>query len=229
VVDPLPPVIETDWTKTVSTEKGLGGGVYAHFLHLALGGLPIGPELNAERSNKAASVFAFEKVTTLGFEPTQEYVEKAVSVPAVQTWLREPKQRFAPSVSLFLVNGIKLVKGASIKYSTSQTTSVAGNVGFDVQAIGMTIGPKGQWKSVKEDKTGFNREDEFVFAFRVKRLKFGRSVQTENYTKGAFLAIGGKEDGGDYVSVEDVDGSTLSTAAAVSDVMESSSVWCVPP
>ncbi|KAI0910217.1 hypothetical protein F4823DRAFT_638009 [Ustulina deusta] len=116
VADTIPPVVETDWKKTVSTKTGFGLGVYAQLLQLATGGLPLGPEVNVNHSNETVNTFAFDSVTTLAFEPTQEFVEEAIKAPAVQTWLREPKQRFAPVATLFLVTGMKLVKGARIKY-----------------------------------------------------------------------------------------------------------------
>ncbi|PYI15741.1 hypothetical protein BO99DRAFT_405608 [Aspergillus violaceofuscus CBS 115571] len=228
VTAPLPPVVETDWRKTISTEQGLGCGVYAQFLQLATGGSPLGPEVSVETSRKRAEVFAFDRVTTLSFEPTQEYVEEAIQAPAVQTWLREPKQRFAPVVSLFLVTGMKLVQGARIKYSTSQSATVRGNVGFDVTALGTSIGPKGHWVSRNEDGTELKREMEFVFAFRVNRLRFGRRLKVEEYNKGAFLAVGGEQDDNAFVLVEDIDGSQIRTAQAVPDVTENGNVYCVP-
>ncbi|KAI8948831.1 hypothetical protein F4801DRAFT_435435 [Xylaria longipes] len=228
VADTIPPVVETDWKKTVSTKTGFGLGVYAQFLQLATGGLPLGPEVNVDHSNETVNAFAFDSVTTLAFEPTREFVEEAIKAPAVQTWLREPKQRFAPVVTLFLVTGMKLVKGARIKYSTSRNNAVTGNIGINMHALGATFGPKGHWVSTGNDCTEINRESEFVFAFRVKRLKFGRKLKLEEYNKGAFLAIGGKQEDDDAVLVEDVDGSDIETAKTVSDATENSIVYCVP-
>ncbi|KAF5120415.1 hypothetical protein E5D57_013769 [Metarhizium anisopliae] len=228
VVDAFPPVVETDWKKTVSTETGLGLGVYAQFLQLATGGLPLGPEVNVEHSNKTANTFAFDTVTTLAFEPTREYVEAAVKAPAVQTWLREPRQKFALVSELFVVTGMKLVKGAKVKYSTSQSTTVMGNLGIDVTALGTTIGPKGHWTRTNDDATESNRESEFVFAFRVKRLKFGRRLKLEEYNKGAFMTIGEKTDDDECVLVEDVDGADIKTGEVVPDVTENGNVYCVP-
>ncbi|PSR80202.1 hypothetical protein BD289DRAFT_441177 [Coniella lustricola] len=228
VADALPPVVETDWKKTVSTEKGLGLGVYAQFLQLATGGLPLGPEVNVEHSDKTTNVFAFDTVTTLAFEPTQEYVEQSVKAPAVQTWLREPRQKFALVSELFIVTGLKLVKGAKIKYSTSHSTTVKGNVGIDVAALGTTFGPKGHWTHATNDATESNRESEFVFAFRVKKLRFGRRLKLEEYNKGAFMTVGGKRDDDECVLVEDVNGARIKTAELVPDVAENGNVYCVP-
>ena len=228
VANAFPPVVETDWKKTISTENGLALGVYAQFLQLATCGLPLGPEMNVEHSNKTADTFAFDTVTTLAFEPTQEYVEEAVKAPAVQAWLREPRQRFALVSELFVVTGMKLVKGAKIKYSTSQSTMVKGNLGIDVTALGTTIGPKGHWASTNDDATESNRESEFVFAFRVKRLKFGRRLKLEEYNKGAFMTVGEKKDDDECVLVEDVDGADIKAAENVPDVTENGYVYCVP-
>lgn len=222
------PIVETDWKKTVSAETGFGLGVYAQFLQLATAGL--GPEVNVEHSSRTANIFAFDTVTTIAFEPTLEYVDEAVKAPAVQAFLREPKQRFAPVVSLFLVTGMKLVKGAKITYSTSGNTGVTGNIGIDLTALGMSFGPKGHWTRANDDETDFSRDSEFVFAFRVKRLRFGRKVKTEEYNKGAFLAIGKDKDNNetDPVLVDDVDGSDIKNAKLILDVIEGDNVYCVP-
>ena len=124
--------------------------------------------------------------------------------------------------------GMKLVKGAKIAYSTSGSTEVTGNIGIDTSLLGISVGPKGHWRSTKDDKTGFNRESEFVFAFRVKRLTLGRKLKVEDYNKGAFLAIGKDENGGESVLVEDVDGSDIKTAIVVPDEAGEDSVYCIP-
>jgi hypothetical protein len=228
VADAFPPIVETDWKKTVSIEKGLGLGVYARFLQLATGGMPLGSEVELEHSNTIKDTFAFDTMTTLSFEPTQEYVEQAVKAPAVQAWLREPRQKIALVNALFLVTGMKLVKGSKIKYSTSQSTTVKGNLGIDVTALGTTFGPKGHWTRADEDAVESTREAEFVFAFRVKRLKFGRRLKLEEYSKGAFMAVGGKADEDECVMVEDVDGAGIETAEDVPDGIENGNVYCVP-
>ncbi|KAI9926348.1 hypothetical protein ASPWEDRAFT_45583 [Aspergillus wentii DTO 134E9] len=224
-----PPVVETDWKKTVSTEVGMGLGVYAQFLQLATGGLGLGPEVDVKHSSRIANTFAFDAVTTVSFEPTPQYVDEAIKAPAVQAYLREPKQRFAPVVSLFLVTGMKLVKGARIKYSTSRSTAVTGNIGIDVAPLGMTFGPTGHWTRTNDDETEFNRDSEFVFAFRVKRLRFGRKFKTEEHSKGAFMAIGKDEnDDTEPILVDDVDGSDIENARLVPDVAENGNVYCIP-
>jgi hypothetical protein len=123
---------------------------------------------------------------------------------------------------------MKLVKGAKIKYSTSGSTIVTGNIGIDLAPLGLTFGPKGHWTRTNADETDFIRDTEFVFAFRVKRLVFGRKVKAEDYNKGAFLAIGSDENG-EPVLMDDVDGSNIENARLVPDVAENGHVYCIPP
>ena len=169
-------------------------------------------------------------MTTLKFEPTPEYIHEAIRAPSVQTYLKDHKQRFAPSVLLFLVTGMKIVKGANMKYSTSATSGVAANVGIVSSALGgMSVGPKGHWTNTTEDENEFKRGSEFVFAFRVKRLRFNKKVEAEDYNKGAFLSIndGKDNDGTQHVLIDDQDGSDIQTANLVSDVTEDGPVYCV--
>ena len=186
-------------------------GVYAQFLQLATGGLPLSPEVNVEHLKKTANTFAFDTMTTLAFEPTYKYVEEAVKAPAVQIWLREPRQRFALISELFIITGMKLVKGAQIKYLTSQSTTVKGNIGIDVTALGTIVGPKGHWTRTDNNATQSNRESEFIFAFRVKKLKFRRRLKLEEYNKGAFMTMGGNQDDDECILFKDVDGANINT------------------
>lgn len=228
VVDENPPVVETDWKKTVTHETKFGFGLYAQFLQLAIGGL--GPEVDVEHSRQRVNTFYFDTMTTLKFEPTPEYIHEAIRAPSVQAYLKDHKQRFAPSVSLFLVTGMKIVKGANYKYSTSATSGVAANVGIASSALGgMSVGPKGHWTSTTEDENEFKRGSEFVFAFRVKRLRFKKKIEAEDYNKGAFLSIndGKDNDGTQHVLIDDQDGSDIQTANLVSDVTEDGPVYCV--
>ncbi|KAI1052334.1 hypothetical protein LB507_007579 [Fusarium sp. FIESC RH6] len=227
VTDEFPPAEETDWKKTVASERAQSLGVYAQFLQVATGGLSLGPEVNVEHSKKSESTFAFDRLTTLAFEPTQTYVEEAIKAPAVQNWLGELRQKVKPVNELFMVTGLKIVKGAQIKYSTSQTTTAKGNIGVDVPALGTTFGPKGHWTSNEDETTESSRESEFVFAYCVKRLRFGRRLKLQEYITGAFMTVGGKQDNDECVLVEEVDGADIKTAELVLDETESRNVYCV--
>ncbi|KAK9445172.1 hypothetical protein VB005_00280 [Metarhizium brunneum] len=95
-------------------------------------------------------------------------------------------------------------------------------------ALGTTIGRKGYWTRTNNDATESNCESEFVFAFRVKRLKFRRRLKLKEYNKGVFITIGGKKDNNKYVLVKDVDRADIKTAEVVPDITENGNVYCIP-
>ncbi|KAM0463711.1 hypothetical protein ACHAO4_000432 [Trichoderma viride] len=226
LVNERSPMVETDWKKSFSTTDKVSLGVFAQFLQT----VGVGPEVDYDGSSKASSAFAFDELTTVSFEPTPEYVAEAMKAPTVQYWLDQPRQRFSPIVSLYLVTGMKLVKGAKLKYSSSESTGISGNIGVNIPSFGLSFGPKGSWSRVEDDETEFNRASEFIFAFSVKRLRITRKVKIEEYHKGAFLSIGKDEDGKetDPILVDDMDGSSFENATAVHDSTENESVYCVP-
>ncbi|PON27915.1 hypothetical protein TGAM01_v203052 [Trichoderma gamsii] len=230
LVNELPPIIETDWKKAVSVKKKVEWGVYLQFLANS-GLLVLGPSLDADHLSKSKCTFAFDEVKTMSFEPTPEYVAEAMKAPTVQQWLKEPKQRFSPVVSLYLITGMKLVKGANVKYSSSGTLGVTGRFGIDVPQYDISVGPRGRWTApTYGDGMESNPTSDFVFAFRVKRIRITRKVKTENYTKGAFMAAGKEEDGDEIesISVDDVDGSGFENVTVVHDAAEDDDVYCVP-
>lgn len=229
LVNVEPPIVETDWRKTVSAKSIAGLGVFTQFLANS-GLLVLGPRSNVEHTSKTSSIFTFDEVTTLSFEPTPEYVAEAMKAPAVQYWLTEPRQRFSPIVSLYLITGMKLAKGANVKYKTSEGTEFTTHSGIDVPKFGLSAGLKGKWAKIEDDETEFKRKSEFVFAFRVKRIRITRKVTVEDYHKGAFLTIGKDEDDNEIgpISVDDVDGSDFENATVVHDATENDDVYCVP-
>lgn len=230
LVNEQPPIIETDWKKAVSVEETVGGGVYLQFLANS-GLLVLGPSLDTDHLSKSRCTFAFDEVKTVSFEPTPEYVAEAMKAPTVQHWLKEPKQRFSSVVSLYLITGMKIVKGATVKYSNSGTLGVTGIFGIDVPEFDISVGPKGRWTTpTYDDFTESNPTSDFVFAFRVKRIRITRKVKIEDYNKGAFMTTEKEEDGDEIesISVDDVDGSSFENATVVHDAAEDDDVYCVP-
>jgi hypothetical protein len=240
VADEFPPSLDTDWKRTVSYGKGLGAGIFGQSV-LATCGLHLGPEVDAEYQKTTTQMFAFDVMTTTGFEPTQEYVEEAVKRPLVRDWLaRKEKERsgckklIPLKLELFMVTGMKVGKRSKMAWSTSPSTSIHGQIGIDVPALGMTCGPKGHWDSTKAEVTETNHEEEFVFAFRVNKLTFrpGKPVKQDSFTKGSFMSFGGKKDARDQdntcVSIEDVDPADFEDSKLIRDFTENGNVYyCV--
>lgn len=177
-----------------------------------------------KHSSRTNIILKSSMVTTTSFEPTPQYVAEAVKAPAVQAWLKEPKQRLAPAVSIYLVTGMKIAKDANVKYSISVKTAtravIRTSTGVPLPDSG--YGPRGIYIRDHDEETEFKRDFEFIFAFRVKRLRFrhGRDLQIEDFTKGACLESAQGENGSEIASVllNDTDGSSVGNVSDEADV-----------
>lgn len=137
-----------------------------------------------------ASLFKFDTLETTQFSPTPEFFQQCISARSVQLFLERSRYR----KPIYIITGLKVVKGAQAKTIHSRTTSTevsaeadsATFMGLSVLSGGPMVGQeKGDSKSMKWEGS------DFVFAFRVRKVRVGKksgSVQSEkDYTKGAML------------------------------------------
>jgi len=108
-----------------------------------------------------------EELETRYFKPTSEYLSSSTKSEGVQRFLAG--SRFKKS--LFLVTGIKVARGAK----SSRTDKATGaSIGVDVTGIGLPVevGPGYQVASSWESSKSFQSSSDFIFAFRLSKLKF---------------------------------------------------------
>jgi hypothetical protein len=211
-----PLTVETNWMKTITEDKKPRSDRRDTFLQLA----KRGSGMYAKHTSREKVIFECGTVTTISFEPTPQYVAEAMKIPAVKAWLREPKQRLAPIVSLYLVTGMKLAKSAKVKYSISVNTTIKAHIRTSTgrSLTGLITGAKGCYIRTYDDEMESEQDAEFAFAFRVKRLSFryGRDVKIEEFTEGACLRDAEDDNGCEMESVS-LDGADGSNAGNVSD------------
>ena len=161
--------------------------MYAKFAERILG-LGVDASMGVERQHE--STFKFERIDTMEFWPDEEYLKERLKDPAVVRFL--DRKRFRKEV--FIIIGIKTVIGAEAK--SGKTTSVRGvlNVGLDATMLTGTpvsFGPTIELKRRDREDVAWKESSDFVFAFRVLRLKAKRKgeVEAEGYTSGALYNV----------------------------------------
>lgn len=212
--------VETNCLYTIAEDRKPRSRLRETFLQLAKEGSGV----YIKHWSRQKYSFRCGTVTTISFEPTTQYVAEAVKAPAVKAWLKEPKQRLAPVVSLYLVTGMKIAKDAKVKYSISTNTTIKEHIrtttGLSLPES--SFGAKGSYVADCDDETQFKRESEFIFAFRVKKLTFkhGRDVKMEDFTKGACLESAEGENGSEIASIllDDADSSSVGNVSDEADV-----------
>ncbi|KAF3480193.1 uncharacterized protein GIQ15_05540 [Arthroderma uncinatum] len=220
---------ETDWQKTTSDSTSLSVGVFTTFLELLLG---LRADVSIDHSRQDHSSFEVEKLTTVSFQPTVEYVREALRIPSVQQY-RNAKG-LARCRALYLVTGLKVASGAAIRHGFHRGPGVSAEVGVD-GTTPITIGPTCGWSRERAEETSFYRRDEFIFAYRLHKISFFlKSDPTVSpYIKGAFLNSGEIEESEaedeTQFMLEEVEGVNLPGSALLFANAENPLVYVVRP
>jgi hypothetical protein len=148
-------------------------------------------ELGIDHRKSETSILAFDNLTTQSFEQSEAYVPAAVKAASVQHYMR--KSILGRRKPVYLVTGTRIVSGAKIKYthSNSFTATARAEVDGTVAAVQVKIGPSAHWTKKANDETEFDRLSEFLFAFRVKVSYKHGEVVGEDHKEGAFLGYDG--------------------------------------
>lgn len=202
------PVIPTskfgvEWTR--GRETTIRFGVWAKFLQ-ALGGVSIDTTVG----KKNEEIYKFDRIDTEEFFPDEEFIRKSLSAPGVVRYLERTLFRR----SVYMIVGIKTVRGAAIKKSAARSVDVQveGEVdGTSFTGVPFSFGPKIGLGSSCSDSSSFQSSSDFVFAFRLRKVRVTpREVVQKDYNRGAYFDHSGfsgydsDEDGGDKSPFESV-------------------------
>ncbi|KAK8197021.1 uncharacterized protein BKA78DRAFT_292239 [Phyllosticta capitalensis] len=165
-------------------------GIATSFLSFLSG---VGVDFNTKWSQKYVYQLSAREMTTTSFLPSPEFIESVAAQKVVQSFIR--RKKFA---SLYMVVGVMVASGASPR----KMTSVERNVGFHVNVDGTMIGapagvgPEVGFEQVKMSDVGSEETEDFVFAFRLRKLKIrkGEATLKMHYKSGGlFDKDAGKE------------------------------------
>lgn len=164
-------------------EKALAGnfGIWTKFVESI--GLNSGAEYCIERKE----TFKFDNMETVESFPNDAFLETALrTLPMRSFW-----ERHGPGKSLYVIVGTKTVSGVTIRRSRGELLSGVGDVGLDLAATGVpvSVGPSVEISSSSRDTVSFEGSSDFVFAFRVRRIRLKASgiVLQDDYNRGALF------------------------------------------
>ncbi|KAK5993702.1 hypothetical protein PT974_07138 [Cladobotryum mycophilum] len=172
--------------------------------------LGLGVEAGADWKKSQQEEFTFERIVTNQFVPRDEYIQRCIEAPAVRRFL--DKSRYRKPV--YIITGIKVAYGAKAgseqsvahdgKLALSVDSAVLG--GFTGNVSALAVEPQVEHKSVASGSTSWQGSSDFVFAYRVTRVRVakkqrGHVIDHDDYTKGAML---GNEAEGPVEAVSEV-------------------------
>jgi hypothetical protein len=184
------------WTRNHTSSVKLG--VWAKFLEF----LDLG--VSTDTSNTRQEVYSFAQMDTTEFFPDDGYVRTALTAPAVKQYL----ERQRSSKSVYMVVGIKSVQGATVKTIQSSDRGAGLRAGVDLALVGgppVAPGGEAEGRLGNGEEVAFSDDKEFVFAFRVRKVRIRRSgvVAQNDYNRNSLLGVDDEDDDEDDESQED--------------------------
>lgn len=161
-------------------------------------------------SSGSDDTFRFEKIHTEELFPDEEYIKALVQNSPVATRMLHKQHK-----PLFVIVGLKTVSGATVKRAHSRNIGGSLDISIDAAVAGSpipaSVGPSVVSSSGSNESVSFEESDDFVFAFRVQKLRVKRreeDVRQEDYVKGAMFEYGaaGKKEP-DFLQISDLNAS----------------------
>ena len=101
-----------------------------------------------------------------------------------------------------MITGVRVARGAKLHQKGSESIGGNAGVGVDLGAFGVapvTVGVGGAGQSTSSENYGFKKSSDFVFAYRICEIHYGKDVYVKPYNSGE--TFGTNDDGdGDELS-----------------------------
>jgi hypothetical protein len=204
--DAVTMTVKTDWKSELSKMNSASVGLYAKFLELVVG---VGVDAAVNWDHKNADEYSFARLETIYFNPLEvsEYLTESLEAPNVKAYIEKGWARRRP---VYIITGLKVVRGGKLKSSKTRGHGGTLSVGVDGTALTVPVdaGPELEVQREKGYEVSWSTSDDFVFAYRLSRLKLKRKTQEaeeEEYNKGALYELIENQDGQEVAVAFEVD------------------------
>ncbi|THV45989.1 hypothetical protein BGAL_0429g00040 [Botrytis galanthina] len=166
---------------TAKSSKGWSAGLFSTFLQI----VTLGGEVSHSSSSSSEVTYSCEVMETKRFTPSPAYIAAVAKDPAVRTQL----EIGGIGAKVFVITGIKTVKGVNITTieQTKQHSTI--QVGAEFPGTQLAIGPKvTSNRNIHQTHTKAV-SGPIVFAFEVEKLRMNRKgqVKSTEFVRGAML------------------------------------------
>jgi hypothetical protein len=170
----------------ISSSNSLGGsfGLWAD-----VNFLPIGADVGGSAQIRKYNSWHFDCLEGQITVPRLEDIANILNTEDALKHIR--RSRFNFRKRLYIVTGVRIARGARLDVKNSMFTGAQAKLGVDLTMIGgpANAGPKGSFSKAKETAYSFQQASDFVYAYRLNEIHYGKEISMKSYTKGETHAI----------------------------------------
>ncbi|KAJ4217087.1 hypothetical protein FSOLCH5_001912 [Fusarium solani] len=178
--------VDTKTGFTASRGDLLSGelGVFARIFGLV--GIGAGAGVFYEKNK--SDVLTCERLDTMTFDPTPEYIAKSVDVPEVSRYMK--LRRYKDPV--YMVTGLKIGRGCSLQSSQSRTKGFKLDGGLNAPATPCQTGFEAGLSTAATQGESWEGSTDFIVAFRVKKIWYHQGeLRSKTHQDKAVMQDGG--------------------------------------
>ncbi|CAH0021654.1 unnamed protein product [Clonostachys rhizophaga] len=173
----------------------------------------IGGNANLKGIRADSDVFHIQKLETIYFNPTKDYIQQCRALPNIDAYLKATHYQ----KPVYLITGLKVAWGATYSTSDGQHFDAGAGAAVTLGTEELNAEVKGEGRLAKAAELDFKANDPFNFVLGIRLLKFfhkrkhilsGEMVPCEEtVTDGAVLldASSGTDDQDDELVAEELD------------------------
>jgi hypothetical protein len=165
----------------IGSSNSLGGsfGIWAD-INL----LPISADVGGGAKVQKCRSWDFERLEGQIAVPRLDDICKILNGEDAMKHLR--RSRFNFRKRLYIVTGVRIARGASLDVKGSKSTAAHGKLGLDLTMFGgpANAGPNGDLFKVKMAAYSFQHASDFVYAYRLNEIHYGKDISMKSYPKG---------------------------------------------
>jgi hypothetical protein len=184
--DDLQESFKDNWEDVIKSARHNKVALWTKFLQIFLG---IGADVSAGLKQGREDFYKFRRLDTKYFEPDLAYIEESLKGEGVTAYISATRGK----KPVYMVTGVKIARGASVTGKTVKEYEGLLKVGLDatmLTAVPISAGPQIETSSTKEREVKFDNGSDYVFAYRVVKIKLsmdGKVKGHEDFIKGAFF------------------------------------------
>jgi hypothetical protein len=214
--------IEESWSWAKESELSRGGGIFASFLQV----LGVGGDVEGTKTNTQIDLYEVDRMVTEEFLPDKQYLRQCIEDAGVRDMFVGPSRKS----KVYMVTGLKIAYGAVKAAEMMKEHGFRAKIGVDASVLGapVALGPQGHWSSRVTESLTADKSD-FVFAFKLRRLKFKKGELTgKAFDRGAQYGLTREANESDSdeeeLDVEDFDIEGMEDATAEEFMMQSKQI-----
>ena len=172
----------TGYSTTLSNSDNLEVGILARIFGLK----GFGGELSGRCGRDQKETLLIDRLETVYFNPSIEYMTKSMQTPAVKTFRRTCRDR----LPLYLISGLKVARGASASVASFTSVGRVAEVSIPEPLTSLVkLGPKMQANWASESGMAFEGSSDFIMAYKVTKMRWTKGdLRSKPHTSGATMA-----------------------------------------